>query len=112
MAKGAATERTLGALHSRLAEVFTKVLEKYERSLDRINREDIEESMLEELIKNSEPSPAMLGAISKFLKDNEIGFDSEEIDKLSSTEKRLKDRRERRKQMGINLSVVPAVEEN
>lgn len=113
MAKGAAKEATLGALHSKLATVFTKVLEKYERGLDAINElpaDQIEADLIEAIADIAEPSPAMLSAVAKFLKDNEIGLDSEEIEKLNSTARRLEDRRAQRRAAGINLSVVPAVE--
>lgn len=78
MAKGSANEGVLGDLHARLAQAFTKVLEDYE-----VNPE-------------VEPNPAMLGAISKFLKDNSIAFDTEEIEVLSGTAQRLADRRKNR----------------
>ena len=112
MAKGAANEQTLGKLHSHLARVFTKVLEKYERgmeALDTLPRDEVESDLLEELLKIGEPNPAMLSAISKFLKDNDIGMDSEAVEELNSTQRRLEDRRAARKAAGLNLSVVPHV---
>ena len=53
----------------------------------------------------------MLSALSKFLKDNDIRMDSEEVDKLNNTERQLRDARERRKSAGVNLAVVPHVAE-
>ncbi len=79
MAKGAANESALGILHAKLAQTFTEILEAYEKQDEA-----------------TEPNPAMLGAISKFLKDNSIAFDSEEIDVLSGTAQRLADRRANR----------------
>lgn len=114
MSKNAATENQLGALHSTLARVFTKVLEKYERqmeALDSIAQDKIEQEMVDELFNVSEPSPAMLSAISKFLKDNDIGMDSGEIEQLNATERRLKDRRAARASAGLNLTLVPHVGE-
>lgn len=113
MAKGAANEHTLGKLHSHLARVFTKVLEKYERGMEAIDalpRDEVESELLEELMKISEPNPAMLSAISKFLKDNDIGMDSDEVDQLNETERRLQEARKKRQASGMNLSVVPHVE--
>ena len=52
MAKGAANEAALGGLHSTLARVFTKVLEKYEKSLsalESIPADEIEADMIEAL---------------------------------------------------------------
>ena len=107
MAKGAATEKALGAVHAQLAKVFTKVLTRYEQKLDELTEDKLAEEMLDEF----EPSPAMLSAIAKFLKDNEIGLDSEEVETLNATERRLKEQREKRKRAGITLNVVPLVAE-
>lgn len=100
MAKGAATETALGALHAKVAAVFTKVLSTYEARLDAvdsIDRDTITEDVLMQLMDDGAmPNPAMLGAITKFLKDNEINFDSKEIEELSSQERRLADRRANR----------------
>lgn len=114
MAKGAAKEQQLGGLHAQLARVFSKVLDKYETSLsalDNMPKDELENEMVEQLMEMGEPSPAMLSAIAKFLKDNEIGLDSEEVETLNATQRRLQDRREARKKAGINLSVVPHVDE-
>jgi len=113
MAKGAAKEAALGGLHSTLARVFTKVLEKYEKglsALESIPADAIEADMIEALTAISEPNPAMLSAVSKFLKDNDIGMDSHEVDELNETERRLAQARKKRASSGMNLSVVPHVE--
>jgi len=113
MAKGAATEETLGKVHKQLARVFNRVLEKYEmqlRAIENIKPEEIEQDMLEELMK-TDPNPAMLSAISKFLKDNEIGIDNEEVQELGLTQRRLRDRREARKKAGLRLVDIPPVQE-
>lgn len=110
MAKGAAKEEALGGMHSLLARVFTKTLEKYERQLDAVGRDEIESDLVDEMMKEFEPNPAMLSAIAKFLKDNDIGMDSDEVDALNATERRLSESRERRKKAGLNLSIVPHVE--
>ncbi|WFG40846.1 terminase small subunit [Paracoccus phage ParKuw1] len=112
MATGAAKESQLGGLHSMLTRVFQKVLDKYERDLDRIEEMSADELGEEMADMLSEPNPAMLSAIAKFLKDNDIGMDSEAVDELNATQRRLADRREARKRAGINLSVVPAVGEH
>ena len=119
MAKGAAKEKQLGSLHTTLARVFEKVLLKYEMDLKVIEKfggtdedgelvaDDLMVAMLAEL---GEPNPAMLSAIAKFLKDNDIGMDSEAVEELNSTQRRLEERRAARKAAGLNLSVVPHVE--
>lgn len=110
MAKGAAKEQELGGLHSALAQVFKKVLKKYERNLDIVENMTTEELTNEMVGEIEDPNPAMLSAIAKFLKDNEISMDSESVDELNSTSRRLKERREARAKAGMNLSVVPPVE--
>ena len=103
MAKGAATENTLGKLHDKLALVFSKVLEKHIATMDAISDVDassVEDEVLMELLdKGWEPNPAMLSAISKFLKDNEIMYDTEQLEELSSLERRLADKRKNREKV-------------
>ncbi len=100
MAEGAAKQRDLGVLHARITTVFQKVLARYEKRLDAIDDIDpteFESAVLEELFNdNAMPNPAMLAAVSKFLKDNEISFDSEQVAALSDQERRLAERREKR----------------
>jgi len=112
MAKGSAMEHTLGNLHAKIAQVFEKVLATYEKRLDAVdglNTSDMEEDMLAILMSdNIMPNPAMLAAVTKFLKDNDIAFDTEEIEKLSATEERLAARRSRRANLAslTNLALV------
>ncbi len=110
MAKGAATEQALGAVHSMLAKVFTRSLErqlKIYEALDRIPDGEIEADMLETLVDMQEPNPALLSAMSKFLKDNDIGVDAGEIETLNATERRLEEQRKKRREAGVNLNVIP-----
>lgn len=112
MAKGAAAEKQLGGLHSALTRVFSQLLMKYEKQLiaiETLNPEQVSEDMLEVLMELGEPNPAMLGAISKFLKDNSIMYDSEEVDKLSSQARRLKELKAKRGGNVVSLTDVPAV---
>lgn len=88
MAKGAATEKVLGTLHSTLTDIFTKVLEN-----------ELEQDVIE-------TSPAMLSAISKFLKDNEISYDSEQIDALGELEAKLKEKKANRPSFS-NVTELP-----
>lgn len=105
MAKGAATENALGALHAQVSEVFRKVLLRYEANLaalDTLTRDEEgniapdSELLANVLAELGEPNPAMLAAITKFLKDNSIAFDSGEIADLSDQERRLEERRKKR----------------
>ena len=112
MAKGAATERTLGSLHDKVASVFIKVLQRYEARLDvldTLDTSEIEDEMLRELMEDGAlPNPAMLSAITKFLKDNEISFETEQLDELTATERRLAERRADRGKL-VSLSQLKAV---
>lgn len=100
MAKGAATETALGGLHSKLADVFSRVLETYMKrldALDTVNMDDLGEEMLAQLLEDGAmPNPAMLNAIAAFLKQNEIRFDDEKIDKLGALETALAERQAKR----------------
>lgn len=101
MAAGAAKEQQLGRLHAKITEVFMRVLETYHKRLDvaeGIDPNDVENEMLAELLADGiMPNPAMLSAITKFLKDNDIGFETEKLSELSDQERRLAERREKRK---------------
>lgn len=106
MAKGASKEQVLGNLHVTLTNVFARVLQKYEKQmqvLDSINPADLQEEMVAALLEVQEPNPAMLGAISKFLKDNEIMYDTEELTEMSAQERRLKDLRAARGSKVVSL---------
>ena len=101
MAKNSANEAALGTLHAKVAQVFQQVLETYEKRLAIANTvgntEELSETMLSALLDaNLEPNPAMMGAITKFLKDNSIAFDTEEVTALADTELRLAQRRKQR----------------
>ncbi len=100
MTAKAAPEERLGNVHAKVTAIFLKVLERYEDRLDALtllDKEEIEQDVLLEVLEqNFEPNPAMLSAITKFLKDNEISYDVPQIDELSDTERRLKERRDKR----------------
>ncbi len=103
MAKNSANEATLGTLHAKVAIVFTKVLDTYEARLDMPVPEEGDP------MPEVEPNPAMMGAITKFLKDNSIAFDTEEVEALSDTEQRLAQRRKQRAKL-IDLTTLKVVD--
>jgi len=114
MAKNSANEAALGTLHAKVAQVFQQVLETYEARLAVVNtleqQEEVSEAMLKAIINaDLDPNPAMMGAITKFLKDNSIAFDTEEVDTLSDTELRLKQRRAQRAKL-VNLTTLKVVD--
>lgn len=108
MAKGAAKEDALGKLHVTLTNVFIKVLEKYEADLT-VSDEEIDDEVAETILA-TEPNPAMLSAISKFLKDNEIMYDTEELNKLSATERRLQELKQARGSKVVDLAGLPVAD--
>lgn len=111
MAKNAATEAALGSLHDKVAVVFRKVLERYEARLDAIDSIDVESEMLQELFdEGAMPSPAMLSAVTKFLKDNEIAFATEQIDQLTAQQRRLEENKKKRGNV-VDLSTLHAIGE-
>ena len=89
MAKGASTEPAMGKLHNQLTALFSKVLEGYENDPD---------------LSNS----AMLGAVSKFLKDNSITIESEQLDELSAMEERLASKKRNRPNLAT-VTTLPLV---
>lgn len=97
MAKGAANNKDMGALHSALTAIFTRVLQDYHTKLDAIDivvSRDIENEVLAAVFSGGfTPSPALLAAVAKFLKDNEITVDTGELDELNALEEGLKARR-------------------
>ncbi len=112
MATQAASERALGTLHDQVARVFAKVLTTYEKRLDAVDNIKVEE-LTEEALNmlmgsDAMPNPAMLAAITKFLKDNEISFDTQEVEHLSATQERLAERRKKRTNL-VNLTTLAIV---
>jgi len=93
MAKGAANSAQMGKLHSKMAAIMLRVLEDYNRKLDAVAQLDtdaLEDDIIAALMEERfEPSPQMLAVIAKFLKDNSIEFEAEEINELSAMEQRL-----------------------
>lgn len=114
MSKGSANELSLGNLHNTLTRVYTKILTRYENKLDeeateQLTSDNLEDEMVEELVDSGVfINPAMLTAVAKFLKDNSISFDSEELEKLGSLERRLQDKQKRRANV-VNLDNIPLV---
>ena len=112
MARGAAKEQQLGALHAKITDVFIKVLARYEARLDaleNVTTENITEEILDKLLEDGAmPNPAMLSAVTKFLKDNDIGFETEKLSELSDQERRLEERRKKRPNL-VDLSTLRPV---
>ena len=110
MAKNAASEKKLGALHNAMTSIFTRILEGYEKkydAMDAIQKEAVGDELVSELMEMAfEPNPVMLAAIAKFLKDNEITYDSEELDELGALERKLAERKANRPDL-TNVTNLP-----
>lgn len=113
----AASQSAMNALHSKVADVFSKVLQRYELRLDTVDAitsgaldaGSIEGEVLVELLGDgSLPSPAMMAAITKFLKDNEVLFEKEKITEVSAQQRALEEKRKNRPNLGT-LVLVPKV---
>jgi len=109
MAKGAATEQVMGDLHEKVATVFLRILKKYEGRMDAADAAREAEDELANTLLTEDVNPAMMSAITKFLKDNSIEFDTEEIQKLTDTEQRLNARRQKRGNL-VQLGQLALVE--
>jgi len=127
MAKGSAKESSMGALHALLAQVFTKSLEAVEEDLTLAERAreiallDLDDLDTEDALdvanalkkiagvlgQGCNVNPALLSAVAKFLKDNDISFDEDDIEELSALEKRLKDKERKRRQGRTTLDNLP-----
>lgn len=103
----AATESELSKLHSMVAKNLIKQLEDRDKAKDLIDitldikdlpkevQDWIQETRLH-LIKMTRVSPALIGVITKFLKDNDITAVIEESPEMSDLEQRLAQKKARK----------------
>lgn len=111
MTKNAATETKLGKLHDKVADVMLNALETYDEVNEKAQASADEETPFIPL----EPSAALLGAITKFLKDNEITCNTDESQKLSGLAARMASKeRVTQRQPGqvVPLRDLPVTEED
>lgn len=112
----AAKKSELGAVHAALTNVFIRVLQRYIENLDILDSmtaKDINDELADEVTDALMPdmlmpNPAMLSAVSKFLKDNEIRFDDESVSKLTQLEESLASKRKARGNV-VSLTTLKAV---
>ena len=111
MSKKAATEDKLGELHSKVADVMLNALDAY----DEVEKLVVEREQEKEdgttivTIEAREPSAALLGAITKFLKDNEITCNSAEAEGMTDLQKKLIEKRAKRGKV-VGLDGLPIQE--
>jgi hypothetical protein len=86
----AATDKALGTLHQKLAEVLSE-------ALDGTNVEGWEDPESGEVIEaqNIPPSASVLTVVAKFLKDNEVTCDVQQNDELADMTKRLREKQQK-----------------
>lgn len=94
MAKNAATEGQLGALHARVAQVLTGALDV----MDKAQQNYLEAGPDSEL-PPPEVNASLMSVMTKFLADNKITCVPEESESLSGLEARLA-QKQRRKRVG------------
>lgn len=108
----AASQSKMNTLHDRVADMFIRVLQRYHERLDVISVVDVEnitDEVLTALLDDAAlPSPSMMAAITKFLKDNEVLFEKDKIDQISDQQRALAEKRKNRPNLAT-LTVVPMV---
>ena len=101
----AATQSRMFLLHERVADMFLKIIEKHNKMMDvtdamvagNLDTKAVSEEVLNAFIEQGAmPSPAMMSAITKFLKDNEVMFEREKLEEVSAQQKALEERRKSR----------------
>lgn len=88
--KNAATEAQLGELHSKVAKVMKRALDVADIAMERYEADESGELIQPEV------SATLLGAITKFLKDNSISAAPEDSNELSDLQRTLAEKRQRR----------------
>jgi hypothetical protein len=118
MASNAANEQELGVLHNITATVLKQTLDVFDVAQKAyiatggLMRESNEEEGIAALY--SQPpvlAPAMLAAIIKFLKDNDITAAPEQGNEVSALEDALARKRIRRLKQAVPINTVPHVDE-
>ncbi len=119
--KKAASQSKMNQLHDAVADVFLRVLSRYNEQLDTLDNlkqsdldemsDTFKEDVLSELFREGAmPSPAMLSAMTKFLKDNEVTFEKEKLEEISAQQRALEEKRRHRPNLD-NLLLFPAAAE-
>jgi isocitrate dehydrogenase len=113
----AASQSRMFLLHERVADMFLKIIEKHNKMMDvmdgmvegNLDKDTVTDEVLNAFIEQGAmPSPAMMSAITKFLKDNEIMFEREKIEEVSAQQRALEERKRQRPNLD-NLLAFPAV---
>jgi hypothetical protein len=94
MTKAAGTEKELAALHKKLTKSMLAALSSSSTAIDLLVKfPALPTEVTEFLEDHALANPALLQAVSKFLKDNDISCPQDESEDLSSLAQRLKNKR-------------------
>ena len=98
MTKQNATDKQLGELHGRLAEAMLRALDASEAAAALIEEyaAEMPGAVLEYMSKQAAASPALLTAIAKFLKDNDITCAVEDSEQMTDLQRRLENKQRKR----------------
>lgn len=113
------TKSSMMTMHERLTQLLIKVLDGYITKLDEQAEKDakgstgpvsmdldLEDEFMQEVERRFEPSPAMLGVITKFLKDNEIKYLEEAAQNVDSIRDKLAEMKNRKVVRLADLNVA------
>jgi hypothetical protein len=99
VAKGPATEGTLGELHNKVAQVMISALDHIEKAQEVYEATDVE-VLAEQGRKEPELNPALLSVMVRFLDANKITCAPEAGNTMSELEQRLADKSKKRRAVG------------
>lgn len=87
----AATEKELSALHKKVAAAMIKALDRDERATFLLERfaEELPDEVVGFLMECTNINPALLQAITKFLRDNDISAEVDASTELNGLQQRL-----------------------
>lgn len=105
-----ASDKILGELHGKLAEAMLNSLATSDNASDLLEKhfeEGLPEDVREFLESVARPNPALLTAITKFLKDNDISCVVADDEQVTKLEQKLKEKQTSRKRVG---NVIPITE--
>jgi len=94
-----ATDKLLGELHGRVAKTMLEALEASDQAQGLLDEyeTDLPNDVVNYLKKSAMNNPALLTAVTKFLKDNSITCVIEDNNDMSELEERLKNKRHKKR---------------
>ena len=94
MTKSASTEKQLALLHKKLSATMLAALDSSDRALVLLSEHpDLPEEVKDFLEEQCDVNPALLQAVSKFLKDNDITCPQDESTEVDALATRLQKKR-------------------